>query len=109
MDNEYKPTAFDSQLQTHELQILKTILPYMEWKQQKTLAVLIKYMELQKTAEVFSAETPSISICEVKDGSDRALQMLSDISEVCTDKERENIDMIINMFQMFSAYEILFS
>lgn len=109
MDNEYKSTAFDSQLQVHELQILKTILPYMEWKQQKTLAVLIKYMELQKTAEIFSTETPSISVCEVKDGSEKALQMLEDISEVCTDKEKENIDMIINMFQMFSAYEVMFS
>ncbi len=109
MDNEYKPTSFDTQLQSHELQIMKTILPYMEWNQQKTLAVLIKYMELQKTAQVFSTSTPSISMCEIKDESDRALQMLSDLSDVCTDKEKENIDMIINMFQMFSAYEVLFS
>lgn len=109
MDNEYKTTPFDAQLQSHDLQILKTVLPYMEWKQQKTLAVLIKYMELQRTANVFSSETPSISICEIKDGSEKTMQMLSDISDVCNEKERESIDMIINMLQMFSTYEVLFS
>lgn len=109
MDNEYKPTAFDAQIQSHELQMLKTILPYMEWRQQKSLAVMIKYMELQKTAQIFSADTPSIQMCEITDSREKALQMLNDLSEICTEKEKENIDNLLNMFQMFSTYEILFS
>ncbi len=109
MDNEYKPTAFDTQIQTHELQMMKTILPYMEWRQQKTLAVLIKYMELQKTSQIFSSATPSVSMCEITDPHEKMLQMLSDLSEISNEREKENIDMILNMFQMMSTYEVFFS
>ena len=48
MDSEYKPTFFDSQLQTHQLQIMKTMIPYLSAGQQRPFALLIKYMELQK-------------------------------------------------------------
>lgn len=109
MDNENMSTIFDTQIQSRELQMLKTVVPYMEWKQQKTLAIFIKYMELQKAAHVFSAEEPSIHICETTDENEKRLQMLTDISKLCTDKEKENIDLIINMFQMFSTYEVLFT
>ena len=109
MDNEYKPTVFDSQVQSHDLQMLKTILPYMEWRQQKSLAVMIKYMELQKTAQIFSAATPSIQMCEISDGREKMLQMLNDLSDICNEQEKESIDNLLNMFQMFSTYEILFS
>ena len=50
MDSEYKPTFFDSQLQNHQLQIMKTMIPYLSAGQQRPFALLIKYMELQKTA-----------------------------------------------------------
>lgn len=110
MDNEYKPTIFDTQVQSHELQMLKTILPYMEWRQQKSLAVMIKYLEAAKNGAALSpAPTPSIQMCEITDSKEKALQMLNDLSEICTEKEKENIDNLLNMFQMFSTYEILFS
>lgn len=34
MDSEYKPTFFDSQLQNHQLQIMKTMIPYLSAGQQ---------------------------------------------------------------------------
>ena len=48
MDSDYKPTFFDSQLQSHQLQIMKTMIPYLSAGQQRPFALLIKYMELQK-------------------------------------------------------------
>ena len=60
MDSEYKPTFFDSQLQTHQLQIMKTMIPYLSAGQQRPFALLIKYMELQKTAQLFSNDTLTI-------------------------------------------------
>ena len=53
MDSEYKPTFFDSQLQTHQLQIMKTMIPYLSAGQQRPFALLIKYMELQKQPSFF--------------------------------------------------------
>ncbi len=42
MDDELKPTLFDEQLQSKELQILKTSIPYLQEPQQKNLAILPK-------------------------------------------------------------------
>ena len=42
-------TPFDYMTQTRELQMLKTMLPYMKDTQKKQFAILIKYMELQNT------------------------------------------------------------
>ena len=60
MDSEYKPTFFDSQLQNHQLQIMKTMIPYLSAGQQRPFALLIKYMELQKTAQLFSNDALTI-------------------------------------------------
>ena len=101
MDSEYKPTFFDSQLQTHQLQIMKTMIPYLSAGQQRPFALLIKYMELQKTAQLFSNDTLT--------PQERMFQMLTDISEQCTPGEKENIENFLNMYQMLSAYDTLFS
>ena len=41
-------TPFDYMTQTRELQMLKTMLPYMKDTQKKQFAILIKYMELRR-------------------------------------------------------------
>ena len=41
MDDELKPTLFDEQLQSKELQILKTSIPYLQEPQQKNLAIRV--------------------------------------------------------------------
>ena len=40
---------------------------------------------------------------------ERMFQMLTDISEQCTPGEKENIENFLNMYQMLSAYDTLFS
>lgn len=109
MDSEYKPTFFDSQLQNHQLQIMKTMIPYLSASQQRPFALLIKYMELQKTAQLFSNDTLTIQEVSSHSPQERMFQMLTDISEQCTPGEKENIENFLNMYQMLSAYDTLFS
>ena len=92
MDDELKPTLFDEQLQSKELQILKTSIPYLQEPQQKNLAIFAKILELQKTIHFFENDS----------------NMLNDIRPYCNEKEAENLDSFINMFQLFSAYDLLF-
>ena len=84
MDSEYKPTFFDSQLQNHQLQIMKTMIPYLSAGQQRPFALLIKYMELQKTAQLFSNDALTIQEVNSHSPQERMFQMLTDISEQCT-------------------------
>lgn len=102
-------TPFDYMTQTKELQMLKTMLPYMKDAQKKQFAILIKYMELQNTIQVFSQEDKVMSMCSVDEDDNNPVAMLSDLRNFCSSKEQETIDMLINMFSMLETYETIFS
>lgn len=102
-------TTFDYMTQNRELQMLKTILPYMKESQKKQFAILIKYMELQNTIQVFSQEDKVLSMCSVDENSNRMLAMLNDLRQFCTEKEQETLDMLANMFSMLETYETIFN
>ena len=53
MDEATPLTPFDTMTQTREIQMLKTVIPYMKSSQKKQFAILIKYMELQNTLHIF--------------------------------------------------------
>lgn len=102
-------TPFDNMTQTRELQMLKTVIPYMKGEQKRQFAILIKYMELQNTMEVFSSEDKVMSMCSVDEESNTTLSMLNDLRQFCTAKEQETIDMLVNMFSMMETYETIFN
>lgn len=102
-------TPFDTMTQTRELQMLKTIIPYMKEEQKKQFAILIKYMELQNTIQVFSQEDKVLSMCSVNEEGNGMLAMLNDLRQFCTDREQETLDMLANMFSMMETYETIFN
>ena len=102
-------TPFDYMTQTRELQMLKTILPYMRESQKKQFAILIKYMELQNTIQVFSQEDKVLSMCSINEESNTMLAMLNDLRQFCNSKEQETLDMLANMFSMLETYETIFN
>ena len=51
--NEYTPTAFDIETQSRNIQMLKTIVPYMDSARQKGFALMIKFLELRNVAAIF--------------------------------------------------------
>ena len=57
MENESTFTPFDRELQSRELMIFKTMIPYLMPGQQRMFALMIKFMELQKTASLFNGKT----------------------------------------------------
>lgn len=102
-------TPFDHMTQTRELQMLKTMLPYMRESQKKQFAVLIKYMELQNTVQVFSQEDKVLSMCSVDEEKKTTLALLNDLRQFCTEKEQESLDMFVNLFSMIETYETIFN
>lgn len=108
MDEELKTTLLDEQLQSRELQILKTTIPYLQEPQQKNLAILTKFVELQKTIRFFQNGSNSLSICSVENPEENMVNMLNEIRPYCNEKESESLDSFINIFQLFCAYDLLF-
>ena len=50
--------TFDEAILPKELQMMKAFLPFLPVSMQKMLAIYIKWIELQKTIEYFSQNTP---------------------------------------------------
>lgn len=102
-------TPFDYMTQSRQLQMLKTMLPYMRESQKKQFAILIKYMELQNTIQVFSQEDKVLSMCSVAEEQNTTLAMLNDLRQFCTQKEQETLDILVNLFSMIETYETIFN
>ena len=101
---------FDEQIQSKDLQMLKIAIPYIDSSMQKSMAVFIKYIELKKTMNLFNSGTmEALSIKSDISAKDKTMSFLNDLKNIMSEKERENIDMIFNMYQMMSSYETMFS
>ena len=109
MDEATPLTPFDTMTQTREIQMLKTVIPYMKSSQKKQFAILIKYMELQNTIQVFSQEDKVMSMCSVDEDENSTLSMLNELRRFCSEKELETIDMMTNLLSMMETYETIFS
>ena len=95
----------DSLIQDRPMQMMKAALPYLNNSSQKNMAFFLKFMELEHTVTLFGSTDDTISICSVPEEDEpRPLQMLTAIREYCTETEQENIDMLINYFQMLSVF-----
>lgn len=105
--------VLDTLIQSRELQMMKAVIPYIEPPRQKMFSMVIKLIELQKTLQLFDSESQventQLRICSTQPASERMCQMLNALREYCTPKEQENIDLLINFFDMFSSCETLFT
>lgn len=105
MEQESYKTEYDEQIQTRELQMLKSMLPFVSNKNQMTLAMLIQYIEFQNTLKMFQKNTDILSAASFTSESDRRNAMLQTMRRFCTPKERETIDNILNIINVIENYE----
>ena len=112
-EKENSQPILDTLVQSRELQMLKAVVPYIQEPHQKIFSVIIKMIELQKTLQLFDGEAAmqaqELHICSSDSSTERMCGMLNAIREYCTPQEQENIDSMINAFDMFSTYELLFN
>ena len=84
MDEATPLTPFDTMTQTREIQMLKTVIPYMKSSQKKQFAILIKYMELQNTLHIFSQEEQVLSMCSLPEEENNPQSLLNSLRPFCT-------------------------
>ncbi|MFG6383911.1 MAG: hypothetical protein K1V96_06620 [Lachnospiraceae bacterium] len=100
--------SIDTLIQDRHLEMMKAAIPYLNTSRQKNMAMLVKFMELQRTMALFQNSGNDLRMCSEEERED-PVQMLNAIREYCTDREKEMIDNIISFVQMFSTYETLFT
>ena len=98
MDENSLFTPFDEITQTRELQMLKTIIPYMPHDSQKQMT-LMNSMRMIDSA-------PALSVAETESMSDRRLSMLNALKKYCSKSEQDTIDNLLNIFSVLDNREI---
>ena len=107
MEEKNHTTAYDEMMQTRELQMLKTIVPYMNSGQQMQMVLMIQYLELSRSIQMMRRGENALSACEIPEGTDRRTAMLSDLRCFCSPKEQEAIDTLLNLFCIMDNYEMM--
>lgn len=95
-DNDYV-LAFDHFYTTNHIQILKSLLPFIEGKHAKMLPVLIKYMELKYTLTLMEKNGPFANDNNVFAGNRKEQQQKK------ADGIGENIEQIYNAVRRYLA------
>lgn len=97
-----KIAAFDTLFSTNHIQMLKILLTYMEPSQQKSIAVYIKFMELQYTLSFFNIH-PASSLSSFSHKEDfNAAKLCDELFPLCNHAEQENLKHMKEMYQNFA-------
>ena len=91
----YPPIIFDEQLQTQNMKMIKSIIPYMDLNHQKLFGVIIKCMEIQKLME----RKEDVSAASLNPKHQRE-DMLKALKPYCSKQNQQNIDMLMKLFEM---------
>ncbi len=105
MEQEQYITEYDGLVQTRELQMLKSMLPFMGTKSQLPMAIIIQMMEFQNTIKMFQNNENALSACAINEDTDRRSAILQVLRKFCTPKERETIDTMLNIMCVMENYE----
>lgn len=105
MEQELYLTEYDGLVQTKELQMLKSMLPFADVKIQMPLAILIQSMEFRNTVKMFQNNENVLSACSVNNEPDKRSAMIQTLRKFCTQKEKETIDTLLNIMCVMESYD----
>lgn len=106
-------TLFDELTMPPQFRMMKLMLPYTPAATRPMLAILIKFMELQHTIQIFSenpnALSPSQSISEKGQANPQgfSLSMIEEILPYLSPPEREMFENMRNMMNMMEMMQMM--
>ena len=97
-----KVAAFDTLFTTNHIQMLKVLLTYLEPSAQRSIAVYIKWLELQYTLSFFR-RYPGASLKGLprEEGFD-ATRLCDEMLPYCAPREKNQLQSMKSMFQNLS-------
>jgi hypothetical protein len=99
--------TYDDLVQTRNIQILKSVVPYLDFRSQRPIAMLIQYLELLQASDAFARQDNSMAALALENPADRRNAMLTAVRQYATPKEQETIDMVLNLFCVMDNYDLL--
>lgn len=109
MAEKISSTHYDEAVCTKRLQMLKTIVPYVESNRKKQIVAMISFMEYQTALHALDTDNNELSACEIPDGSTKTTSLLTELKEFCNPNEKEAIDNMLNLLCIMENYELFSS
>jgi hypothetical protein len=103
---EYESSVYDDRTQCKEINILKTILPFLQTGTQKNISMMIAFLQMQKTMEYFEDPENTMALCAMEQ-KDNTTDLLLAVKKHCSPKEQQQIDQILQALQMMETYEMM--
>lgn len=109
MEQENLFTEYDNLVQTRELQIMKSMLPFVGVQQQKPLAILIQSLQFRNTVKMFQNNENALSACAIPttNEAEKRNAMIQTLRNFCSPKEKETIDTLLNIMCVMESYDSL--
>lgn len=99
-------TALDQMVSDDSLQAMKAVIPYTSSKEQQLLSVLIKFMELKRTFQMFQQPGNYMKMASAEPAALSPSEMLQDIRQYTGGNVRESIDSLLNAFQTIQVFQM---
>lgn len=94
----YMPLAFDEEIQTQDMKIIKSVIPFMALNQQKVVGIAIKLIEIRNILD--KSEQGNIESAENVDKDAWYKGVLSAVKPYCDDKKQNSINVVMRMLEM---------
>lgn len=89
--------AFDTLFTTNQIQIMKTMLPYLDEAMQKHFAILIKFMELKYTISYLAKHKMSLGGRHTERKDPDMQELFPKIQGFLSPSERSKVEQIMNL------------
>lgn len=99
-----KVIAFDTLFSTNHISMLKVMLPYMENQTQKSMAVYIKFLELNYTIDFYKKHPHPICGCMEKESAPDLPGLCTELLPYCTEEEKKQLEQVRGIFQSMEMY-----
>lgn len=108
MDNKNMPfmTALDQMISDDSMQALKASIPYISPSGQQFLSIFVKFLEFQKTIQLFSNHHGTMHMASADDPQASPVEILQDIRQYTSGTVQEKIDTILNALQTIQIFQM---
>jgi hypothetical protein len=93
---------YDELVHSKDIQILKSMLPFIDRQQQMPLAIMIQFIEFQNALRLFQDKEKGLSANTIHNEEERQMAMLQALMKHFSTEEQETINNMMNMINMMS-------
>ena len=93
---------YDELVHSKDIQILKSMLPFIDRQQQMPLAIMIQFIELKNTIQIFKNKEDLLSASSIHNESDRKTAMMEVILKNIVPEYQETINQMMHMINMMN-------